>query len=115
MAPTFKSLALAGITLAAVIILLLVAVGIVSTLTWAGRSDPVTGITDTTVENLTFWGAQYLAGPCGLLALIAGIFARRKNLWPKALANTAIVSGVVGVLLAVLVWVLFWLILAFEF
>ena len=93
-----------GVIIASSIPILLLVLGIIIALGWTIRTDPVTGVTDTTVENAVFFGCLYLALPCGVAGVIAGAFARSKGLVNKKLALMGIMIGVFGILLGLLAW-----------
>jgi len=89
--------------------------GIIIALAWTIYPDPVTGITDTTVENVVLLGGLYLALPCGLTNIIVGIFARSKGLVTKMIAIVGILVGVLGVLIGIVSWGLFIMVSSFVF
>jgi len=82
---------LAGIIIGSSIPVVIIVIGIIIGLAWTIHPDPVTGITDTTVENTVFFSSLYIAPPCGLLSLIAGIHARSKGL----LKNDFVAAGII--------------------
>ena len=90
-------------------------VGIIAILGGAGSTDPVTGITDTTVENAVLFGGLYFALPCGLLGLVVGIRAQSRSLLKKGFAITGIIIGALGILIGLLSWSLFIMISSFVF
>jgi len=69
---------------------------------------PLMDINDTTIENAIFFGGLYLALPCGLLNIIAGIFAQSRSLVKKKVAITGIIIGVFGILIGILAWAWFY-------
>jgi len=82
---------------------------------WTIYPDPVTGITDTTVENVVLFGGLYLALPCGLINIVAGIFARSKGLVTKIVAIVGIIVGTLGVLIGIVSWGLYIMVSSFVF
>jgi len=71
---------------------------------------PLMSPNDTTIENLVFIGGLYLALPCGLLTIIAVIFARPKGLLTQKLAITGIMLGALGILSGLLMWLYYYMI-----
>ncbi|MFT3891029.1 MAG: hypothetical protein QM730_05295 [Anaerolineales bacterium] len=104
-----------GVLIAASIPILLIIVGIIAMLGGAGRTDPVTGVTDTTVENAVFFGGLYLAVPLGLLDVIVGSWARSRNVLKKKFTLLGISIGAVGILLGLLAWAFFIMMSSFVF
>lgn len=72
------------------------------------------GIVDTTTEQAVFFGGLYLALPCGLLSIIAGINALSKGLMEKKAAITGIIIGVISVFMGLISWIWFFMISAFT-
>jgi len=91
----------------------MIIMGIISELVKA--SQPYTGIVDTTNENAVFFGGLFLAIPCGLLDIFAGNFALSKSLTNRKIAVTAIIIGIIGLLLGTLAWVLFHMVTSIVF
>jgi hypothetical protein len=106
---------LSGAIIAASIPILLLILGIIAALGWTIRTDPVTGVTDTTVENAVFLGGLYAALPCGVADVMAGAFARTKGSVNKKLALAGIMIGVLGILLGLLAWGFFIMMSSFTF
>jgi hypothetical protein len=106
---------LSGVIIGASIPILLLILGIIVALGWTIRTDPVTGVTDTTVENAVFFGGLYAALPCGVAAAVAGAFARSKGSVNRKLALTGIMIGVLGILLGLLAWGFFIMMSSFVF
>ena len=104
-----------GVIIASSIPILLIILGIVIALGWTIRTDPVTGVIDTTVENAVFFGGLYAALPCGVAGAITGAFARSKGLASKQLTLTGIIIGVLGILLGLLAWGFFIMMSSFVF
>jgi hypothetical protein len=72
------------------------------------------GIVDTTTEQAVFFGGLYLALPCGLLSIIAGINALSKGSVNKKVAITGIIIGVLSIFIGLISWVWFFMISAFT-
>jgi hypothetical protein len=104
-----------GVLIAASIPILLIIVGIIAMGFGAGRTDPVTGVTDVTVENAVFFAGLYLAAPFGLLAVVAGIWARSNNSLKKWITLAGIIAGVLSILCGTLSWVYFNIMSSFVF
>ena len=104
-----------GILIIASIPILLIIVGVILILGGAGRTDPVTGITDTTVENAVFFGGLYLAVPFGLVAVIVGSWARSKSLLKKWGTLLGIIAGVLSILCGLLSWAYYHIMSSFVF
>jgi len=90
-------------------------IGIIAMLGGAGRTDPVTGITDTTVENAVLFGGLYFALPCGLLDVIVGIRAQSRNLLKRRFTLSGIIIGILGIIIGLLSWALFIMVSSFVF
>jgi hypothetical protein len=90
-------------------------IGIIAILGGAGRTDPITGITDTTVENAVLFGGLYFALPCGLLDIIVGIRAQSRSLLKRSFAITGIIIGALGIIIGLLAWALFIMVSSFVF
>jgi hypothetical protein len=95
---------LAGVIIGSSIPVVLIVIGIIIVLVWTIHPDPVTGITDTTVENTVFFSSLYFAPPCGLLCVIAVIYARSKGLLKNVFVATGIIIGMLGILIGLLAW-----------
>jgi hypothetical protein len=106
---------LSGVIIGASIPILLIVLGIIFALGWTIHTDPVTGVTDTTVENIVFLGGLYAALPCGVAGVIAGAFSRTKGSGNKKLALAGIIIGVLGILLGLLAWGFFIMMSSFVF
>jgi hypothetical protein len=72
------------------------------------------GIVDTTTEQIVFYVGLYLALPCGLLSIVAGIKALRKGSTKKAVAITGIVTGILNIFVGIISWIWFFMISAFA-
>ncbi|MCX6082995.1 MAG: hypothetical protein NTW32_25990 [Chloroflexi bacterium] len=106
---------LAGIIVGSSISIVLIVIGIIIALVWTIHPDPVTGITDTTVENAVFFGGLYFALPFGLLSVGAGIYARSKGMLNKLFTTTGIIVGFIGALIGLLCWIWFMMVSSFVF
>ena len=106
---------LAGIIIGSSIPIVLIVIGIIIVLGWTLHPDPVTGVTDTTVENTLFFVCLYFALPCGLLSVLAGIYARSKGSLKNVFVITGIIIGVLGILTGVLAWSWFILVSSYTF
>jgi hypothetical protein len=104
-----------GILIAASIPIALISVGIIAMLGGAGRTDPVTGVTDVTVENALFFAGLYLAVPSGMVAVAAGSWARSNNLLKKWITLLGIIGGVLSILFGFLVWAYYNMMSSFVF
>jgi hypothetical protein len=105
----------AGIIIASSLPIVLIMVGIIGMAAGAGRTDPVTGITDTTVENAVLFGGLYFALPCGLLNLVVGIRARSRSLLKKRFTITGIILGILGIIFGLLSWAFYIMVSSFVF
>jgi hypothetical protein len=106
---------LIGIIIGSSISIALIVIGIIIALVWTIHPDPVTGITDITVENAVFFGGLYFALPCGLLSITAGIYARSNSLLNKIFTTTGIIVGFIGILIGLLCWIWFIMVSSFVF
>ena len=106
---------LAGIIIGSSIPVVLIVGGIIIALGWTLHPDPVTGITDKTVENTVSFGGLYFALPCGVLSVCVGIYTRSKGLLKKMFATTVIIIGVLGILTEILAWSLYIMVSSFTF
>jgi hypothetical protein len=104
---TFKRNWLAGIVILSSLLIILIVIGITIALMWTIHPDPMTGVTDTTVENVTFIGARYIALPCGILNVVAGIFTWSRGLLKKMFTTAGILIGVLAILIGLLAWAWF--------
>jgi hypothetical protein len=93
----------------------LILLGIIAMFGGAGHTDPVTGNTDTTVENAILFLGLYFALPCGLLDLVAGIRAQSRRSLKKRFTITGIILGILGILFGILSWALFIMVSSFVF
>jgi len=75
----------------------------------------VRGPEDTTLENAILLGGLYLALPCGLLNIVAGIFARTKDVMKKKFARAGIIIGILGICIGLVTWAFFIAVSSFEF
>ena len=94
---------------------MLIIIGIIIALGWTIHTDPVTGITDTTVENAVFFGGLYLALPCGLLDVVVGIRAQSKGLLKKKITIAGIIIGTLGIIMGLLSWAFMIMMSSFVF
>lgn len=74
-----------------------------------------TGVHDTTIQFFVTRTALYLAIPCGLLNIIVGNLARSRGLAEKKIAITGIVIGIIGVFIGLFMWIIYIMLLSFEF
>lgn len=108
---------LTGIVVGASIPIILIVLGITIELaSWvSAQIHFVRGPEDTTLENAILFGGLYFALPYGILSIVAGIFARSKDLIKKSIATMGIVIGVLGILIGILAWVLSIMLSSFVF
>lgn len=104
-----------GILIASSIPILLILVGIIAMLGGAGRTDPVTGINNTTVENAVLFGGLYCAIPSGLSGVIVGVWAQARKLIEKRFAIAGIILGMLSILVGLLSWASFVVVSSFVF
>ncbi|MDH5196323.1 MAG: hypothetical protein OEY20_03610 [Gemmatimonadota bacterium] len=105
----------AAVVILSSVLIMLVALGAAIALLWTSHPDPATGITTTTVERAAFFGARFVALPCGLLNVLAGGLA-----WPDASAKglpraATVVFGAMGLLLGILSWAWYIMVSSFVF
>jgi|WetSurMetagenome_2_1015567.scaffolds.fasta_scaffold711523_2 hypothetical protein len=81
---------------------------------WA-RTQPPTGIVDTTHENIILFLGLYFALPCGLLNLILGAVGRAKGRLSKKAYITGMTLGVLGILFGIAAWTLYIMVSSFVF
>ena len=103
----------AGVIIAASIPILLTILNII--IAWVSEITTHDGIYDVTAEQAALFGGLYLALPCGLINIIVGVYARSKGLLKKKVAIPGIMIGIVGILLGLIAWALFYMISSFEF
>jgi hypothetical protein len=97
------------------IVLMMIGI-IIEVVTWVTASlRPRTGIEDTTIENALLFGGLYLALPCGILNVVMAIFLQSKHKVSKKGSTTAIIVGILGILMGILAWVMFIMVSSFEF
>jgi hypothetical protein len=94
-----------GIIIASSIPIVLIIIGIIAMIGGAGRTDPVTGITDTTVENAVLLGGLYLALPCGLLDVVVGTQAQSRDLLKEKIKVIGNVIGILGIIMGLISWI----------
>ena len=112
---TSKSKLAGGIIAATSIPIILIFIGIIIAIGWASRTDPVTGITNTTVENIAFYGSLYITLPCGLISVITGIYALVKGALKKSFAIIGIAIGIIGILVGGLALTAYIVVASFRF
>jgi hypothetical protein len=103
----------AGMIIASSIPILATIINII--LAWISEITTHNGIYDVTAEQAALFSGLYLALPCGLLNIIVASYARAKGLLKKKIAIPGIIIGVVGILLGLFAWALFYMISSFVF
>ncbi len=102
----------AGVIIGSSIPIILIVIGIViAVIKEFNVSD---GIRDTTIMNAVVFGGLYLAIPCGLLDIIVGNSAQSRDLVKKKVATTGIIIGVLGILIGLISWFLFYIVSSFA-